>query len=51
MKKLIALAIPIETWRKIRAHLSKLDATTDNRVTLSAWVRSLIDKELKNDTH
>jgi len=50
MKKLIALAIPIETWRKIKAHLSKLDATTDKRVTVSAWVRDLIDKELTNDT-
>ena len=50
MKKLIALAIPVELWRQLKAHVASLNAVSDVTVSLSAVVRGWIEQGIKNDS-
>lgn len=49
MKKLIALAIPVELWRQLKAHVANLNAVSDNNISVSAVVRGWIEQGIKND--
>lgn len=50
MKKLIALAIPVELWRQLKAHVASLNAASDNNISVSAVVRGWIEQGIKNDS-